>query len=448
MKEKLAELHIQWINKENRPSIITGVYLVIMLGIFPLFAGSRGYVNITGSKYVFFMAVSGFYLLALLICSLGRLRRGELPRFSLRLHWPQFLLLIYGLLALISALLSPYQDTVWLGCGRYEGMLTLAMYLAVFFAVAAFGRFRPLYLYLLSLVLLINDILAVWQLAGGNPLGLYPGSYDYFGGGAAYSGQFLGTIGNVGLLAALYCLAVPAFICYFCRNHRHERFSWWLLAVAVCSIYVLLRSGVAAGILGLLAALALLPFLLPASRRSRWLCLLLLLILLGAGLLFVKNYTGDNAALQDACAVLNGEADDETGSGRVGIWRHTWPLLLERPLLGGGPDTLKERLDMVFVTQDEDSPIVRRTRVDNAHNDYLSIAVNTGVPSLAFYLAALILTAVYCRKYHRCGAVAVLAVGMTAYCVQIFFSFSLCLVAPLFWIFWGMLLAEIKHAGA
>ena len=109
------------------------------------------------------------------------------------------------------------------GEGRYEGLLTMLIYLAIFIAVSSFGRFKSWYLYVLLIPVCLNIILSLLQLHGGNPLSLYPNNYDYFDGNVLYSGQFLGTIGNTGLLSAFLCLVIPAFICYFIRQHTDRR---------------------------------------------------------------------------------------------------------------------------------------------------------------------------------------------------------------------------------
>ena len=82
-------------------------------------------------------------------------------------------------------------------------------------------------------------------------------------------------------------------------------------------------------------------------------------------------------------------------------------------------------------------PLATALKVDMAHNDYLNIAANTGIPSLVLYVLALGISFVSWLKNSRDVAVLVCGAAVLCYCVQIFFSFSLCITAPLFWIFWG-----------
>ena len=306
-------------------------------------------------------------------------------------------------------------------------------------AVSSFGRFKPYYLYVLLLPVFLNIVISLLQLGGGNPLALYPSYLNYYDGNILYSGEFLGTIGNTGLLSAFFCLVIPAFVCYFARQYRDWR-CYALLAAAIVSFFVLIRSGVAAGLVGLTVGLVIiLPLFLP-NKRARWLYLALIILLLAALLLFLWQYddTG-NGLLGEAAAILQGQAEGSFGSNRITIWRETIPLIGERPLLGGGPDTLGERLDLYFTREVDGIPTAYRTKVDMAHNDYLNIAANTGIPSLLLYVLALAISFIGWLKNSRQTAVLVCGAAVLCYCVQIFFSFSLCITAPLFWIFWGLL---------
>jgi len=206
---------------------------------------------------------------------------------------------------------------------------------------------------------------------------------------------------------------------------------------------MLLATRAAAGLVGLLACFLVVAPLLPRRRRTRLIVLLLVLLLLLAFVLVLLNYDGpQQGTLYEASVLLRGHAEAEFGSGRLLIWQRTLELIPERPLLGGGPDTLGERLDLVFTSHDPSEPL-RQTRVDNAHNDYLNIAANLGLPALLVYVTALFATARGWLRRRGCDAVLALGAGLLCYSAQIFFSFSLCITAPLFWLFWGLLVAEL-----
>ena len=435
---------------KDKPSFITAGFIILSFAVFPLIVGSRGYGNITEARHgVLVIGALAYFVLLFLIC-LREICRGT-RKFSFRCMWHslslcQKLILLYALLCLISALCSPYQDSVWTGTGRYEGLFTIYIYIGIFLAVSSFGKFHPAYLYALFFSVIINCLLAQLQFVGGNPLHLYPTGYNYYDGNTAYSGEFLGTIGNSGLLCAFLCLAIPAFICYFIRRGKDNN-SYALLAAAVLSLYVMIRSGIAAGIVGLLGAFLLIIPVLMKSQKARLIYAGVIIILVIICLILVYNCNGfDSGPLFEASSLIHGHIEDSFGSGRIGIWRETLNLLPQKPLLGGGPDTLKERLDLIFTH--ESNGMIRQTIVDNAHNDYLNIAANIGIPGLIVYLCALVCSAVGWFRHYRNTAVLVCGAAVLCYSIQIFFSFSLCVTAPLFWLFWGLLESALKKRGS
>ncbi len=419
----------------------------MLLLVFPLVGMIGGYANITRSKYLFFVSATIAYLALLLgyylwgICHDRRKFdfRGVIAALSLS----QKLLLIFAALAILSALFSPYPQTVWQGSGRYEGLATLLLYISIFMAASTFGQLRPAYLYLLLIAVAANVVIAVMQLAGANPLGLFPAGLNYFDGNVAYSGQFLGTIGNTGMLAAFFCLAIPAFVCYMVRWQSDKK-RWLFLPVILGALYVIVCAKVLAGIVGLLAGCLLVIPLLLSRCNWRMAYLIIVILLLICLLLFLYNYQGEIIFFTELSSLLHGQIDDSFGSGRILIWRESLQLVPERPLLGGGPDTLGQRLDLVF-TADDGSLIPRQTRVDTAHNDYLNIMVNLGIPALMVYLAALIVSACGWIAQRKQSAVLLLGAAALCYSIQIFFSFSICITAPLFWLFWGMLDYQLKQ---
>ncbi|HBD86136.1 MAG TPA: hypothetical protein DC001_01765, partial [Clostridiales bacterium] len=59
-------------------------------------------------------------------------------------------------------------------------------------------------------------------------------------------------------------------------------------------------------------------------------------------------WPGTEGTMYELSQFLHGHIDDSFGSSRILIWRETLGVIAERPLLGGGPDTLTLRTDMDF----------------------------------------------------------------------------------------------------
>ena len=144
--------------------------------------------------------------------------------------------------------------------------------------------------------------------------------------------------------------------------------------------------------------------------------------------------------LGEAHEILQGRAEDEFGSGRVFIWKNVWQAVKERPLFGGGPDTLSRRITAYFERYDEAGHIVRRTGIDTAHNEYLNILANQGLFALLCWLGALGCSTVrFVRRAGERPAALICGSAVLGYCVQAFFGISMCLSTPYFVIAWAML---------
>lgn len=409
---------------------LTDKYISLMLLVFPLWTGTEGYAAITLGKFLFFAVLSALYLALLLPCAL---LVGEKPR---RARLPQWFALAFMAAACLSAALSPYGRAVILGASRYDGLLTLLLYGGIFLGVSAFGEWKKYYVYLLAASASICSLVAIPQLLGGNPFGLYPGELTYFDANVRYTGEFLGTIGNTNLLAAFYCLCIPLFI-WHALTHRALRDRLVLAAAALC-LGVLIASRVASGAVALAAAaVVLMPYYVNYTSHSRKKALIAagcMAALCLAALAAVYAYGGNSGTLHELSQLLHGHVEDSYGSSRVAIWRECLRLAGERPLVGGGPDTLALRTDMTFSRFVEETGSTISTHVDNAHCEPLGYLVNLGALGLIPYLA---LCAESLRRFFR-GCAPAAGGALCCYYVQSLFGLGLCIVVPLVWIYMGL----------
>ena len=482
--------------KEKLTERITDVYIITMLLLFPLFFGFSGYSQITLSKYVFLLSATGLWLAALLTTTL--LHRAETPH-----RCPaQLAACALGLVAFLSWLLCGDLSASFLGAGRYDGFLTTLVYILIFLGVSAFSRPKALYFRAFALSVALVLLISLLQLAGRNPLRLYPRDLGYYDHGIRYSGVYLGTIGNTNILDAILCLALPLFfslyVCgvdWYClvplalavpvlwkaggdglklsmmltallippmlftdllRIRRALRaLAWMLLTAALGALWqpgpgTPLRFSVSALPGTLLAAAALSAALsfcpLPArfSPRKRTLrrfftvlsCFAVLIAF--AAVLFVP---WQNGTLYELRQLLHGHMDDSFGSSRIRIWRACLALVPSRPVIGCGPGMLASHLDIEFTRFVPETGETLRSYVDNAHNIYLAVLVNTGILGLCALLATLALTAreAICRR--RDPLFLSLAVGVICASLHGFFGLGLCLSEPVYWLALGMLCA-------
>lgn len=482
---------------------LTDVYIFVMLLVFPLFTGVRGYAQLTLSKYLFFVCATCSWLLLLAGCGIYSLIKRK--NILIYPHAPSAVIIMFMVICSLSAIFSPYRDSVFIGAGRYDGLASILLYGGIFLGCARFARPSLAHAAALAVSCTICCVIAVFQLLNMDFLGLFPSGMSYYDHGTLYSGEFLGTIGNTNLLSAFLCLCIPLFCCLFVAGERAKTPVFVL--PAFLAVLVMTASGVSGGALALcvctllaipamvttrqrlyralslLSVLALAVYiggsfgcryedgscsfyfdwlrLLPVllvSPAAMVVCILLKrldaprlgrqgfrrlfvaveAILIAAGLAVVYFWPWQSGTLYELSSLLHGHIDDSFGSSRIAIWKNVLALFPERPLLGGGPDTLALRLDMHFSRYVPETGKTLSVYVDNAHNEYLGLLVNTGALSLAAYLACMGLTLKRLVTGRAGQLVTALGLGLICYWIQAFFGLGLCITAPLMWIFWGM----------
>ncbi len=405
---------------------LSRLYLILMCSLFLLAVSPKGYQNIVETKYAVFCVLTALYLLAFLILLL----RKE-ARCGRKWDTVQLLLLAYWAWSLFSALCSPWKRTAFLGGERCDGFITVTLYCAVFMLLSRRGDHRRFPLWVPAAALSLLCLVAVLQMLDLNPLRLYPGSLRWSGREREYNGAFLSLTGNADLTASVLCTGF-AFLWPF--GFRKKR--WPLLAAALLCLGVTIASGIRAGLVGAAASVFFcLPAALPLGRKGKravW-AVLAALCLCALLLAFFLPLGGTGGELH---SILHGRVEDSFGSGRVYIWKEVWELVKERPLLGGGPDTLGER-GLAFVKNAPDGSVLRRG-IDCAHCEPLNILVNQGLPALLFLAGALILTLVRSLRDGRTEVVA-LRSALIAYLAAALFGIGMPANAAFFWLIWASL---------
>lgn len=417
---------------------ITNAFLLFVCTLFLLYPGANGFGGIVSSKYnMFLLSCGGYVFLMLFLIAVSVLfspkkKKRILAAFN-STGWTQRFLAIYLLLTWLSALLSPYFPETLIGSSRYEGALTITIYVVCFFLVRAYGQINKTLVATFGTAVTLFDLLCIIQIYGGNPFTLYPTGYGYADAGIAYSGAYLGTIGNVDLVAAFFCLAIPAFWATMLISRDQQR--WLLMIPLVLSLFVLIKMNVLAGFVGILvgtvaSAVVIIPMSASARRIvARALVSLLILALVS---LYCFDFGG---ILHEFHSILHGNLSGSFGSGRLHIWEQVLKAVPEHLLFGTGPDTMLYGGLEAFTRYDEalNSTIV--ARIDVAHNEYLNILYHQGIFALAAYLGALIAAAKKWIAESKCNAqAAILGTMLLCYSIQAFFGFSMIITAPYFYL--------------
>ena len=327
------------------------------------------------------------------------------------------------------------------------------MYGCVLAGVSLYGTAKPKYVYVFAASYFLCCAIAALQLFGFNALWLYPGGMNYYDPFVQENAKFLGTVGNIDVLSALHCLAIPLLLSYIAVGGDRRRFL--LLIPVALGTGCVLAARVASGILALGCTAAVFMPVLPlravCARRGVRLSSgrMLAYTLAAAAVIFavaaavVRILPVENGTLYELKCVLRGRLEDSFGSGRIGIWRDAWRVVRDHPLFGIGPDHFMEYTSIRSERWSEALGELLVTAPDNAHNEYLQLLLSFGVCGFLPVLLLLLRT---------CGGILARAAGskplrilapcMLCYLIQAFFNIGICIVMPLFVILWGLALRE------
>lgn len=126
---------------------------------------------------------------------------------------------------------------------------------------------------------------------------------------------------------------------------------------------------------------------------------------------------------------------------RLYAWRDTVPMILDRPLLGHGPDNYREPFQP-YISQDL-KDLVKVRGLDRVHNHTLQLAATTGFLGLAAYLGVLI--SFFRNAYRRGGWVLVALSGaVLAYVIQLQTAFPSVATDVAFWGILGSSVAVMR----
>ena len=121
--------------------------------------------------------------------------------------------------------------------------------------------------------------------------------------------------------------------------------------------------------------------------------------------------------------IAQGEVNGDAGSGRIELWQGALQFIGERPLVGYGPDNLKEKYNQLGINRSK------------THNEYLQYMAECGIPTLIFYLVALLI--LYVRRIKNLKNLTnmqLVFMGIvSAYLISALFGNTMYYTVPYFW---------------
>ncbi len=271
--------------------------------------------------------------------------------------------------------------------------------------------------------------------------------------------KVFGLFGNVGYFAGYVIiplsLAIPLFFVSKNRN-RKILLLIGILAMGITLIVTFTRSSYLA--LGVSLLFMFLLFLLSRGKsfikeNKKLFIFLLIVIILAVSLFIVPtplNKPGTAISQIKGRISTSQLTNDFSSSRRVTIWKCTWMMIKDHPILGSGIGTYKYntlRYQAEFFEQGDNRSIYPYGFADKAHNEYLQLWAELGTIGLAIFLWLIIAYFIYGIRYlkrekneQKQGIMIGLMGAVLALLVDCFFWFPLHLSSnlSLFWLFIGL----------
>lgn|GEM_PF-390363 len=489
-------------------TIVTSVYVGLLISVFLLAIPAGGYMVIDAFKYTLFLLICGGYCVVVAVIRFQFAAAGVRPinlREGIReIPLVMWLLFLYLGFTIFSAIFSGYGG-VFFGGFRQEGVLTVAIYVFTCFFLSKYFVLQKWMLPLLGVSVILFCALSFVQLTGANPFMLFPEGFNYYDAGIYYSGEFLGTIGNAGLGGAFLSIVAGIFAVAVVRGR-------YLFCIPLFfAVWLIFAMRINAAIFALVVGFVIMLPVLVKCRESLARTLIVLAVMISAFALsqavvfgngitafyfsrltpliasvivslltvLVKNvivfdkipikwcrlgallftlfivlfavlyllFFGDNhdGMIFEASQMLRGYWDDSFGTSRIFIWRSVLDrLTLWGFLFGTGPDTLGHWDIPPFTRFSEELGINLTVHIDDAHNKYLHMLATRGIFTLLSYLSAIVLILVKWIRSSDNHVIMITGAGIVFYCIQAFFGITSLITASFFWACVGICICTIN----
>ena len=514
VERKKASMYAQHEIWQNR---VARLLVIIVLCVHPLyfnvlgkiFVGTAGYMRLTWDKFLFFVIYMIIILLIVFVVWISRISRNPKLLPQDRLYLVDWAILGFVAVTLISAIFSPFRGEahVWVGISeRYDGAITQLLYVTIFLIVSRWYKPRERDFIVLGISAVLVALIGIIQFYGLDIFGLWPYDDKEYGSAMGYTPYnifFRSTLGNVNIVSAYVCVAMLLCGFLFIKTKSKWRPLW--LAASALNFWLMELADADSGRVGLLVTMVLaIPFIIENRKTlgkamilaSSWAAIYglqkllydvrilqtktagslliyaaLFIVLLAAGLLFVRwgtakdtdgnikwklgiiliaaviaagiigvevlgrqdPATGSTNIIYELREIIHGNIRDEFATNRIYIWRNALKAYPNNPIIGSGPDTF-------LYAFPEEAQMFYDEKYQNAHNEYVQILICQGIIGLVCYLVFIVGLMIKSipKAFKNPMLMAVLA-AFAGYCIQAFFNLSIPIVTPMLWVFAGML---------
>lgn len=264
------DLIVSW---KRANEIITSVYIVAILAIFPL-AFYNYYFDILDVKYMFYYGSVILLTVVILITAFVYMyidardyqwenTRCIFKHFRRRpLRIADWAMIFFMAAVSVSTLQSDYfYESFWGNEGRYTGMFLILLYFVSFFIVTRFLKFKRWYLDIFLAAGMVVCLIGILQFFEIDPIGFKVGlSWDDYR-------IFASTIGNINTYTSYIALVSGMSVVLFAQENNVYRKVWYTICVII-SLFALITGISDNAYLALIALFGLLPIYLFDSIKG------------------------------------------------------------------------------------------------------------------------------------------------------------------------------------
>jgi len=323
---------------------------------------------------------------------------------------------------------------------RHDGFLALIAYSISYLIARNAKQIEKYFFPIVSLTSVIVAIYGLLQFYRLDPVPLELYRFDWRG--LAFS-----TMGNPNFLGSYLVLSIPMPIyLYFYKGKKIGLTAYAILFLALLTTRT---RGAWIGALIALIVFLVLHHCRSGFQKSDWKKVLMVFLTSIGVILFFMLTSGTEfmtrflSVFIDLSRILNKEETAYLGgSNRVYLWGKVIELIRMRPFFGFGLDTMYLAMEMYFrgqITAD----FGKYKNWDKAHNEYLNIAVSSGVLSLLAYFGFLFFAlkkGLKQMKNHE--AYVPLLAAIIGYLVQALFNIQVVMVYYLFFAYLGIVTSK------
>lgn len=347
---------------------------------------------------------------------------------------PIFIFLLYMIWTLISCILSPNRELAFKGTSyRKEGYIMYLIYAGYFFC-AYLLESKKLRKILLNIFVIVSIFLIIISRAYFTVL-KYTDIFLYNTPDKSVFAQF----NHYGyyLMMSLMC-ALGLFI-----TEKNKILKVVYLVAYTVIGYVLIFNNTFGCYLA--TAIVLIAYCIYAlvKKRDRAVALIATAIFIILSFTVTKNdknlaYENMSGLVSDIKTIItkvfNIEEDspeleesfEKAGTSRMSLWKNGVKFIKERPIIGYGPENLKEKYKSVSINQ------------DRPHNLLIQLATTSGIPGMILYVTAVGIIVVRGIKNNESGKIFLIIV--IAYLISAMFGNSMYYTSPYYFIFLGFLI--------